>query len=101
MNDFEVLKDYKGRSIRLTDERWAHIASHIEMVGQRERIIETLHEPDSIVATIRDATIHVYQRFYAQTPVTSKYMLVGVKILEEDAFIVTAFYSRKSKKGDL
>lgn len=101
MSDFEVLQDHKGRKIRLTEERWNHIVGHPEMVGQRERIVETLHAPDSIVATYSDERVHIYQRFYAQTSVTSKYMLVAVKFLEDDAFIVTAFYSRKVKKGEL
>jgi hypothetical protein len=100
MSDFEILEDRNGREIRLTDERWAHIVGHIEMIDQQERIAETLAEPDSIISTVHDSSVHVYQKFYLQTPVTSKYMLVAVKILEDDAFIVTAFYSRKVKKGD-
>jgi hypothetical protein len=101
MNDFEILLDYGGREIRLTDERWAQIISHVEMIEQRDQVVQTLAEPDTIIAAANDPTVHVYQRFYEKTPVTSKYMLVAVKILEEDAFIVTAFFSSRAKKGDV
>jgi len=100
MNNFETLRDYNQRPIRLTDERWEHIISHTEMVEQRQRLAQTLAEPDSVVSTQSDPDVHVYQRFYETTPVTSKYMLVAVKILEGDAFIVTAFFSRRVKRGD-
>lgn len=101
MNDFEILLNYVGREIRLTNERWQHILSHTEMTDQRTRIVQTLAEPDSIISTVNDPSVHVYQRFYEKTPVTSKYLLVAVKMLEKDAFIVTAFFSARGKKGDL
>ncbi len=100
MSDYETLADLDGRRIRLTNERWEHIVSHAEMVGQREHIVETLANPDSIIATTSDTSIHVYQKFYTKTPVTSKYLPVAVKMLQEDAFVVTAFYSRKTKNGE-
>ncbi len=99
MDDFEELTDYKGRAIRLTDERWKHILEHPEMAEQRQRLMETLSSPEVIVTTVKDETIHAYHRFYKETPVTSKYMIVAVKIVDEDAFVVTAFYSSRQKKG--
>ena len=95
------LTDYKGRAIRLTSERWAHIQEHPEMIGQFKRIEETLQQPKFIIATSVDESVRVYHRFYAKTPVTSKFMQVAVKILETDAFILTAFYSSRQKKGEL
>ena len=100
-DDFQTFTDHKGRQIRLTNERWEHILSHSEMVNQQERIIETLTQPELIVATVKDESVHVYHRFYEQTPVTSKYLLVSVKILPEDAFILTAFFSNRVKKGNV
>lgn len=99
MPDFEILRDHQGRKIRLTDERWTHIIEHPEMNGQRERLIETLSTPDTIIATAKDESIHTYHRFYSTTPVTQKYLIVAVKVLEDDAFVVTAFYSSRQKKG--
>lgn len=99
MPDFEILRDHQGREIRLTNERWVHIIEHPEMNGQRERLIETLSIPDTIIATAKDESIHTYHRFYSTTPVTQKYLIVAVKILKDDAFVVTAFYSSRQKKG--
>jgi len=94
-----TLVDHQQRAIRLTVERRHHILEHPEMQGQLDRISETLLIPDLIVATTVDPSVHVYHRFYAATPVTRKYMLVVVKIVDDDAFVLTAFFSSRQKKG--
>ncbi len=95
----QVLKDRDGREIRLTDERLNHILEHPELQGQESRIAETLHNPDSIITSHHDATVHLYHKLYVSTPVTRKYLVVMVKQQEQDAFIVTAFFPAKEKKG--
>jgi hypothetical protein len=99
MAEHEILVNHEGRNIRLTTERWQHILDHPEMEGQRTRLEETLVNPELVVATNQDESIHAYHRLYETTPVTRKYMVVAVKILEDDAFVVTAFYSNRSKRG--
>jgi predicted thioesterase len=94
-----ILTDHKGRAVRLTAERRAHILEHPEMVGQFERVAETLAQPELVVATTVDENVHVYHRYYAVTPVTGKYLQVAVKLLTADAFVLTAFYSSRPKKG--
>lgn len=69
------------------------------MAGQLEQIAETLAQPELVVATTADKTVHVYHRFYRATPVTSKFLQVAVKLQKEDAFVLTAFYSSRTKKG--
>jgi hypothetical protein len=98
-DDTLILVDPKGREIRLTSERRDHILEHPEMAGQFERIQETVRMPELISATTADDTVHVYHRYYETTPVTSKFLLVAVKTLEGDAFVLTAFFSRREKKG--
>lgn len=95
----QTLKDLNDRSIRLTAERLAHILEHPEMVGQELRIAETLVAPDSIIASHHDATVLLYHKLYATTPITRKYMVVMVKVLDADAFVITAFFTDKEKKG--
>jgi hypothetical protein len=63
MADFDPLTDYTGRSIRLTNERWTHILEHPEMVEQHLRIIETLSSPDTVIETVKDASVLTYHRF--------------------------------------
>jgi hypothetical protein len=71
------------------------------MQEQRERLAVTLSSPEIVIVTAKDESVHTYHRFYAETPVTSKYMIVAVKIIDEDAFVVTAFYSSRPKKGKI
>lgn len=100
-DNFEVLQDHQGVSVRLTSERWTHILDHPEMVGQQDRLAETLASPDIVMATVKDETVHTYHRQYETTPVTRKYMVVVVKMAPGDAFVVTAFYSSRVKKGEV
>jgi hypothetical protein len=69
------------------------------MEEQFERLAKTLAKPEFIVASIIDESVNVYHRYYASTPVTSKYLQVAVKLLPNDAFVLTAFYSSRPKKG--
>jgi len=56
-----VLQDYFGRTIRLTDERIAHILEHGEMEGQLDKLKEALQEPDIVVRSRRDPEVHLPQ----------------------------------------
>ncbi len=97
----EVLTDHQGKNIRLTEERWGHILEHPEMVAQKERLLETLQDPDIIISTAKDASVHAYHRLYEQTPVTRKFLVVAVKILTDDAFILTAYFTSRVRKGNV
>ncbi len=102
MNDEPLIFiDYNGRKIRLTSERQNHILEHPEMLEQLNKIRETISSPEIVIATDADKTVHVYHRYYNTTPVTSKFLLVVVKMLDDDAFILTAFFSNRSKKGSI
>jgi hypothetical protein len=98
VND-ETLTDHQGRVIRLTEERWTHVLEHPEMVGQRARLTETLGEPEVIIATEKDPNVHVYHRLYERTPVTRKYLVVAVKVLDEGAFVLTAYFTSRIRRG--
>ena len=91
--------DYTDRTVRLTDERLGHIHEHPEMVGQERRIREVLQKPDVVLTSHKDPSVHVYYRHYARGPVGSKNLMVAVKILEEDAFVITAFFTDEVKGG--
>jgi hypothetical protein len=94
-----VLYDFQGRAIRLTNERLGHILEHPEMQDQEERITETLLAPHTLIASHHDATVLLYHKLFDHTPVTRKYLVVAVKDLIEDAFVITAFFTDKEKKG--
>ena len=76
-----------------------HIHEHPEMVGQERRIRETLQKPDVVLTSHKDSSVHVYYRYYKRGPAGSKHLMVAVKILEEDAFVITAFFTDEVKGG--
>jgi hypothetical protein len=88
-----------GKRIRLTETQWRHISRRREMHGQFERMQETLSEPDVVYYVPGEETYHYY-RFYPRTPVTRKHMLVIVKHLDSDGFIITCFYVRRISKPE-
>ena len=86
-----IVRSRNGVAIRLTEERWGHIARrHPEMAEQRERLLETVVEPDAILEGDEGALMAV--RWYADTPLTQKFLVVPYRELSsEDGFIVTAY----------
>jgi len=85
-----IIKSHNQVPVRLTDERWKHIVlRHPEMDEQRERVLETLGKPDIIQRG--DFGELLALRFFKQTPLTSKFLVVVYKEVSlEDGFILTA-----------
>lgn len=69
------------------------------MAGMEEAIEETLAHPESVVGSLSDPQARLYYRFYVSTRVGDKYMCVVVKIVGEDAFVLTAYLTDKMKRG--
>ncbi len=81
--------------IRLTEERWRHITHrHPEMDGQREKVLETLAEPDMIQEG--DFGELLATRLYSETPMGEKFVIVAYReVSAEDGFILTAYLARR------
>lgn len=71
----KILKDFEGRSIRLTEERLRHILEHPEMRGMTQAIAETLSSPQKVIQSLSDPEAHLYYRFYFGTRVDDKYFM--------------------------
>jgi hypothetical protein len=95
----QVIIDYQKREIRLTDERLAHILERPEMTGMEAAIREVLQEPQFVRQSRSDEDAFLNYRFYHRTVVGDKWLCVVAKYLEEDAFIVTAYFTDKLKEG--
>ncbi len=95
---FNIIDQFK-HSIKLTEERYAHILEHPEMKWQIERIEETIAFPLIIKESQHDPDVWCYYRWYEQTPVTKKYLLCIVRIQNKGGFIITAFYTDRIKGG--
>ncbi len=93
--------DIHNRSIRLTEERQLHLrTAHPEMTDYIPRIAETLSGPAKVVRSKTDETVELFYRYYQSTPVTSKFLCTVVKVLPDDNFIITAYYTDTIKRGE-
>lgn len=95
----KVLRDYDGRTVRLTDERLAHILQHPEMADMESAIEETLEKPTAVMQSLSDPSALLHYRFYIGTKVGDKFLCVIVKVSGDDAFVLTAYLTDKIKKG--
>lgn len=78
-------------SIRLTDERWVHITEeHAELAGYRREVLETISEPERILAGNAGELLTV------RAQQDSKLMVVVYRELPADGFVITAFLTRRA-----
>ena len=88
----ETVFSKNGVSIRLTDERWAHIIEeHCELAGQRVEVLGILEDPDLILAGNEGEQLAVKEIS------TGVNLVVVYRELEDDGFIITAFITSKAK----
>ena len=95
-----ILLDYQGKEVRLTEERLAHILNHPEMTGMEAKIAEALRHPQLVRKSRSDESVSLSYRFYTQTDIGDKWLCVVVKYLQDDAFVITAYFTNKPKKGE-
>ncbi len=94
---FEV-EDKSGRKIHLSNERWKHInQDHPEVAPYLEEIKETLRNPVKIVVYDFDENIEYYYRYFKERKSKSKHLLVIVKYLNGNGFIITSYFVRSIK----
>lgn len=94
------LRDCFGRTVRLTDERLAHILEHPEMKGMEAEIEQVLQQPQLVRRSRSDAAVRLFYEFYARTIVGGKWLCVVVKYGVSDAFVVTAYLTDAPKAGE-
>ena len=88
MIDHVVSKN--GISIRLTDERWAHIAEeHCELATLRSMVVETVLHPQRILLGGEGELLAVRE------VEIGKYLVVVYRKHTQDGFIITAFLTRR------
>ncbi len=97
-NIFEIV-DKTGRKIRLTKERWIHITSpqslHPYVVNYLEEIQDALINPTIIISHRFDNNKSNYYRYLKERKV---YLLVAVKYLNGEGFVLTAFITPHIRK---
>ena len=94
---FEI-NDKSGRNIYLSRERWAHLnQEHPEIAPYSEEIKETLKNPLKIALYEYDRDVRYYYRYLKERNSEAKFMLVLVKYLNGEGFIITAYFVKRIK----
>ncbi len=92
-----ILRGPEGQLIRLTEPQLRHIHErHSEMSGMEWAIGETLGAPDAELPSARDPdSVVEYYKWFSDTIKGDKYVKVVVKFGPDDAFVLTAHFSRR------
>ncbi|PIN77563.1 hypothetical protein COV15_01810 [Candidatus Woesearchaeota archaeon CG10_big_fil_rev_8_21_14_0_10_34_12] len=89
---FEV-KDKTDRKLRMTDYNWYHIVKrHPEIASNKEKIVETLENPDKITDSLEDEETKYYYKYYKNRPSPYRYMRVIAKYLNGKGFIISSHF---------
>jgi hypothetical protein len=96
----KTLADCFNCSVRLTDERLAHIFEHPEMTGLEAEIERVLRQPQWVRRSRSDPDVRLFYQFFEQTIVGGKWLCIVVKYRETDVFVVTAYLTDKPKAGE-
>lgn len=89
---FEII-DKRGRKIKLTKTSLKHITTDHPDVPIEE-IKKTLELPTKITTSKYDENVKWYYRFNKEF---KEYLLVAVKYLNGEAFVITSYYTKKVK----
>ena len=89
MNIFEIV-DKSGRKIRLTKEQWSKIRKKHPEIEHEELIKETLEKPTKITSHSYDETVYKFYKYYKNRKHPEKFVMVLVKYLNGDGFVITA-----------
>jgi len=96
----KIVRDCFGRTVRLTDERIAHVLRHPEMAGMEQAIGRVLESPAEVRVSRADDTVQLFYEFYAETRVGGNWLCVVVKYQQDDGFMVTAYLTDRLKPGE-
>lgn len=91
---FEIV-DKLGIKIHLSNERWKHIQKHPKMNEQLENIKSILQNPITIRYFEDDESVRYFYREFKNNIPNEKYLLVSVKYLNGNGFVVTSFFTNK------
>lgn len=96
---FEV-RDVFGRKIRTTKDYWLKIRTikHQELRYGIIEVKKTLKIPDEVRRSVTDQTVLLFSKKVTKYDI----LIVAVKVLNSDGFLVTAYQTKKYiKKGEI
>jgi len=90
---FQVV-DKTARKIHLSKERWRHIAKEHPQIRDVHEIKLTLLNPLKTTPSKHDLFVRYYYRYNKET---ARYLMVAVKYINGEGFVITAYYMRHIK----
>ncbi len=88
----ESVTSRNGVLVRLTHERWAHVTDeHNELAGLRLVVLETVAEPERVLAGGAGELLAVREYH------SGKWLVVVYREPERDGFVITAFLTRRMR----
>ncbi|HET6401764.1 MAG TPA: PBECR2 nuclease fold domain-containing protein [Candidatus Kapabacteria bacterium] len=95
----KIFVDFKGRKVRLTEERIGHFYKRLRNAGLFEYMEETIRDPDFVIESVSDPDAAILYHFYRGSRTGNKFLCVVVKYASADAYVMTAYPSDQIKKG--
>lgn len=97
---FEVVSRF-SKKVKLSEDSYDHIAHrHPEVSGELEKMKETLVNPQTIRKSMYDDNVWLFYRLFRKTPVSRKYLMVGVRLFNNEGIVITSYFTHKIKMGD-
>ncbi len=97
MRIFEI-EDRSGRIVYLSKERWIHMASeHPAVANKIEDVKDVVLNPLIIKESEYDPNVRYYYKYYKNIKLSAKYLLVAVKYINGEGYIITSFYTSRIK----
>lgn len=93
-NVLEVI-DKSGKKIYLSKERYKHILKHPNMDNKLESIKSTIEDPTTVRYYPEDKDVRYFYKEFKEMSVKERYLLVSVKYLNGEGFIITSFFTNK------
>ena len=86
-----------GFSVRTTRQYWELIQrKHPEVIGKEAEVQSCLGQPEQVRHSTQDRVVYLF--YISQPPY---YLVVVVKRLNEEGFIITSYLSDKIKEGEI
>lgn len=86
-----------GHKIMLRKERYLYMTiKHPEVKGRINGMKETLQNPEIVKESINDPKVLLYYKRFNKT-----YLVLVVKLLNRDGFIITAYEATVIKRGNV
>lgn len=97
---FDVVSKFSKRIV-LSERGYEHISvRHPEVSGEMDKMKQTLVSPQVVRKSMYDDRVWLFYRLFQKTPVSRKYLMVGVRIFNDDGMMITSYFTDKIKMGE-